>query len=521
MTRFVRKLDLALEIRDLTKLHWALNFLRSKGDFQRRHDRLSRLLSHSATRISGLIHGVWGLRTTIQEIDRCCLNMSLSTQCDVLSSLCNYHWNAYLKAGSNEVCSNFHVLYQQHLAYQPLENADKKCVKYKPCSLHNRFIRFSVGDMYSLDRERLLLFAFKPADDNVEHLDEQRRLPPTGTQQPPVKRVRTNAITRRIRTSAELEGHRRRVETAVSNVRLDNSVFKKNLFTHYEATVIEVGSVFWRYHSENKDVFVLSDIDDSGELMPSHFVHCEREQLDEMIVYTCSCEAFELMRSNFLLPADNDVEDDEIEGVCIHSRFVDKNVACHINSILNGIDTNSSDTALVGKLKTSKTFLNLGVVPLFRSGTVSKFSVLPRDSDAYSLVSILNDTITCHSCLCEVKLYNKRSKKVTLRLDDAARICPHLEAMRAHQEVWVHGANDGDGEEIGDDETGTDEANIPLSDMPPVEENAPIPRDTRKHFNIQTGLWDFGGYSKHVPAEKNRPSLEQLVIGLFLFTNES
>ena len=39
VTRFVRKLDLALEIRDLTKLHWALNFLRSKGDFQRRHDR--------------------------------------------------------------------------------------------------------------------------------------------------------------------------------------------------------------------------------------------------------------------------------------------------------------------------------------------------------------------------------------------------------------------------------------------------------------------------------------------------
>ena len=64
VTRFVRKLDLAFEIRDLTKLHWALNFLRSKGDFQRRHDRSSRLLS----RISGLIHGVWGLRTIIFDL---------------------------------------------------------------------------------------------------------------------------------------------------------------------------------------------------------------------------------------------------------------------------------------------------------------------------------------------------------------------------------------------------------------------------------------------------------------------
>ena len=41
VTRFVRKLDLAFEIRDLTKLQWALNILRSKGDFQRRHDRSS------------------------------------------------------------------------------------------------------------------------------------------------------------------------------------------------------------------------------------------------------------------------------------------------------------------------------------------------------------------------------------------------------------------------------------------------------------------------------------------------
>ena len=68
MTRFVRKLDMAFEIRDLTKMHWALNFLRSKGDFQRRHDRSSRLLSRSATRISGLIHGVWGLRTTFLDL---------------------------------------------------------------------------------------------------------------------------------------------------------------------------------------------------------------------------------------------------------------------------------------------------------------------------------------------------------------------------------------------------------------------------------------------------------------------
>ena len=60
-TRLDKNEDLTLEMRDLLELHWARNFLRSKGDFQRRQHRSSRLRSRLAWRISGLIHGVWGL----------------------------------------------------------------------------------------------------------------------------------------------------------------------------------------------------------------------------------------------------------------------------------------------------------------------------------------------------------------------------------------------------------------------------------------------------------------------------
>ena len=35
VTRLDKNEDLALERRDLTELHWARNFMRSKGDFQR------------------------------------------------------------------------------------------------------------------------------------------------------------------------------------------------------------------------------------------------------------------------------------------------------------------------------------------------------------------------------------------------------------------------------------------------------------------------------------------------------
>ena len=65
VTRLDKNEDLALEMRDLTELHWARNFMWSKGDFQRRQHRSSRLRSRLAWRISGLIHGVWGLWTTV------------------------------------------------------------------------------------------------------------------------------------------------------------------------------------------------------------------------------------------------------------------------------------------------------------------------------------------------------------------------------------------------------------------------------------------------------------------------
>ena len=68
VTRLDKNEDLALEMRDLTELHWARNFVRSKGDFQRRQHRSSRLRSRLAWRISGLIHGVWGLWTTVLDL---------------------------------------------------------------------------------------------------------------------------------------------------------------------------------------------------------------------------------------------------------------------------------------------------------------------------------------------------------------------------------------------------------------------------------------------------------------------
>ena len=68
VTRLDTNEDLALEMRDPTELHWALNFRRSKGDFQQRQHCSSRLRSCLAWRILGLIHGVWGLWTTVLDL---------------------------------------------------------------------------------------------------------------------------------------------------------------------------------------------------------------------------------------------------------------------------------------------------------------------------------------------------------------------------------------------------------------------------------------------------------------------
>ena len=59
-------LKLALKLRDLSELHWARNFMRWKWEFQRCQHRSRRLLRSPLTcRISGLIHGVWGLCTAV------------------------------------------------------------------------------------------------------------------------------------------------------------------------------------------------------------------------------------------------------------------------------------------------------------------------------------------------------------------------------------------------------------------------------------------------------------------------
>ena len=66
VTRLDTNEDLALEMRELTELHWARNFMRSKGDFQRRQHRSSRLRS----RLHGL--GNFGINPwCVRSLDNC------------------------------------------------------------------------------------------------------------------------------------------------------------------------------------------------------------------------------------------------------------------------------------------------------------------------------------------------------------------------------------------------------------------------------------------------------------------
>ena len=53
VTRLNKNEDLAFEMRDLTELHWARNFMRSKEDFQRRQ-QVDYVNQRSAWKISGL-----------------------------------------------------------------------------------------------------------------------------------------------------------------------------------------------------------------------------------------------------------------------------------------------------------------------------------------------------------------------------------------------------------------------------------------------------------------------------------
>jgi len=352
-------------------------------------------------------------------------HISVADQFDVLSSVSNYHWQPYPKFGTGEisaVSSCSHVSYQQHYAFV------RDGSWLRPTSVRNRFIYCTVKNMLA-DRHRLLTIACgqnKPMYDQfVEQGDEDEEGDGTDFRQMPPAAKLFRSCRRKSKEILGLEI----AKAPVANMTLYHSSFADNFL----AQVLESGVVVWRWHNDSSNTFIFNEYSVDGDIVPTQFVHTNlhNEQVQ------CSCNTFALINSLALSTAPDDVVSLPTDMSCMHCQLLTKHIVPLI-PILCQSENNAPCTGLLyQKLLASKQYLNMGVVTLLQSPVVSKYSAMSRLDNNCCMVHISHGIVSCQSGECQARLRSRRSTKVVVDMDAAAKLCPHLEAMRAQQELWL------------------------------------------------------------------------------------
>ncbi|ELT94713.1 hypothetical protein CAPTEDRAFT_214154, partial [Capitella teleta] len=238
----------------------------------------------------------------------------------------------------------------------------------------------------------------------------------------------------------------------------------------------------------------MNDYSADGDLLPCAFVHIERRCTDMDITFSCSCRSALLLQTCAQNSATM-VEEVVPEGImCMHCRFLKDNFSAMIE-VLH--DRHQVDSHLKRCVRRSQKLLQQGVVPLETGGASLRFSVRSSVGENLSFVSITDGFIKCHKGECQVRLHSRKSVRKLLSLDEASEACPHLEAMRAQQEVWV------------DCLPQLEQASGDRMENPNDQGIMAQVISSKQHFNISTGLWDFGGWSKHMPVQKDDKKLQR------------
>jgi hypothetical protein len=272
------------------------------------------------------------------------------------------------------------------------------------------------------NRATLLQWHFSPVN-----RDEPSEQDPTPRATSPKRR---RPASRRITVTAEMLRSEFGVLPIPENMRKE----EVSLFSSFSCKLVEVGHLVWRVRSDDFDVFVMNDYSADGDLLPCAFVHVERRCTDMDSTFSCSCRSALLLQTCAQNSATM-VEEVVPEGImCMHCRFLKDNFNAMIE-VLRG--RHQVDSHLKRCVRRSQKLLQQGVVPLETGGASLRFSVRSSVGENLSFVSITDGFIKCHKGECQVRLHSRKSVRKLLSLDEASEACPHLEAMRAQQEVWV------------------------------------------------------------------------------------
>lgn len=240
----------------------------------------------------------------------------------------------------------------------------------------------------------------------------------------------TNKKTRQYRPRT-VEVSRQNVLDHTGENMANNSLIDQQFETYLHCQLL--GDIYWRCHSEAKDIFVLNETDiNHGVLMPTMYVHiCVTHDIE--FIVQCDCHTSTLLAG--FIGAD---EVPSINGVtCMHTRLLKQYLFPNYQEIVSNTTLKSN---ILNKMKEALNKCGNPIQQLSSTNDVTiKYSVQGTD-DTYSIVHISHNReyIACQSGICNIEMglcSRKRSRKL-LALNESEKLCPHLEMMLTHAVIW-------------------------------------------------------------------------------------
>ena len=403
-----------------------IGVLREKGKLGKPDDRYLYVEGHDTELVQQQLHehSLHGKRAERLDVKEKRGKMSLKEQFSFLSSVSNLHWQSP------------NVMFMQTLSVGT--------VKYLPVSVRNRYIYFSViGDIH---RAKMALSPSERVQSNVMNNASN-----------PCKKPRMSCPTTQLTTQEMLNDAGELQAPDVSSMSKDLTLYKD-----YVRLLVESGCVSWRPKENDEYVIAANDFSvDTGVFQACDYVHVYFTRTE----VRCSCSSFKDMVTQ--------------SAKCMHTRFVKEEIQPRLELLC--MDDFSPNTPMEKLLHSNFCEQKSYITVMGRKdGKTLKFSVKGRTgSMGFVHTSQYGQFMACQSGACVHMMGSKKSTQKLMQLDELKSLCPHLDAMHAHHEVWRD-----------------------LLDLTKIEEGDNV---ERQYFDTGRSEWTFGGLSQHKPPPERAP----------------
>ena len=346
---------------------------------------------------------------------------SLQEQLTMLGCISNYHWGTRrpLHSKSGFTTGKSHTPLVSHFSF-PLSWAEEVSGQassgHFPNSPRNLVTLYHCSDNYPKARANILHLLRAFQDDHSDDV------------------VRPHSKRRRVSQS------RSKIECPRGFLALDANMadnVESDMFTTYvQHMTSDEAVLLWRVHNQDKDVFVMNDIDSqTGAIKPSSVVHVCRQQMGASVQYTCTCQLFRHVQCTSFNKKDtlcNDSKGIFFQATCAHCRFLREYVEEHINHVTAKQECqNKMQTILQASFKSVNAPIVLACS--YSSQTIAKFSVVPSATQSESFIHISrHGYISCQSGECRARIGITRGIRTLSALYKAKALCPHLTCVAEH-----------------------------------------------------------------------------------------